>query len=269
MLLPCLRKKIPLLMTFHFAAILPDRGIGILSDSVVSFQRGDGSWAFLDSSPKSFVINQNAAIACAGHGVLCLEIVSFVARHASPEANFAEIAPLIQRAYIAHAKEYNHDGVELLLAAKTANGGRKMRLIKFAMKASGKALLRLEPCDRHHYTAGLQLPLLEQELCRVLTVNYKHTFGIEKKMGNLLEVSKHVFPSPKSLPLGICIGSLSSTVAEYVRQFSLQSVVGSPWTALLMPEDGPIHFIDTEMYDGEKTVQPFAILPTKQRPGPG
>ena len=244
-------------MTYHFAAWIPDLGIGILSDSAVSYQREDGSWSFLESHPKTFIISPNAAIACAGDAPLCLRLVSWVASKIDSTANFDEIAPLVQKAYLAEADIEQPQEVELLLAARCSGKAKSMKLIKYESKRGARGLLRLENLD--HYTTGLRLPLLEKELRALLTVNYRRTYSMEKELGAFLTRAGHIIPSPKSFPLGICLGSLMPVVKEYVEKERLMDVINVPWTILLLPEDGPIHFQSYQMYDGSASVPPEFI----------
>jgi hypothetical protein len=244
-------------MTYHFAAWIPERGIGILSDSAVSYKREDGSWSFLESHPKTFVISPNAAIACAGDAPLCLRLVSSVASKIDASAHFDDIVPLVQEAYVAEANLEQPEEVELLLAARCSGKAKGMKLIKYERKRRARGLVRLEKAD--HYTIGLPLPMLEKELCALLTVNFRRTYSMEKTLGTFLNRAGHIIPSPKSFPLGICFGSLMPAVKEYVDKESLTNVINAPWTILLLPEDGPIHFQSSQMYDGSTSVPPEFI----------
>lgn len=244
-------------MTYHFSAHLPDRGIGILSDSVVSFRKGDNTWSKLGNKPKTFVVSKFAAISCAGNAEVCFKTVTNVADKIGEYAIFSDIAPLIQKAYTSAASELGYKDVEFILAAKTSRNKSKSKLIKYEMKKSGMGLVRME--DKDHYTSGLYLPDLEKELCVLLTENYKKTFAMEKVMVEFLDKAKHIIHSPKSFPLSICFGAFMPVVKEYVKNNGLGDTVGEPWTILLLPEDGEIHFLSSEMYDGSRSVIPNEI----------
>jgi hypothetical protein len=246
-------------MTFHFSAVLPDLGIGILSDSVVSYQRGDGSWSRLELKPKTFVVSSNAAVSCAGSQALCMAVINKTVANLSRDATFCEIAPRIQQAYLEVADDLGADKVEFLLAARTQRKEPKLKLIKYNMKRSGMGLQRQERLDQHHFTAGLSLPDLARELCEVLTLNYPIAGSISEKIGGQLCSQSDAIKSPKSFGIGICFGAFMPVVKDYVQANDLMDTVGSPWTILVMPEDGPIHFQSSEMYDGSQSVQPYEI----------
>jgi len=246
-------------MTFHFAAVLPDLGIGILSDSVVSYRRGDGSWSRLEHKPKTFIVSSNAAVACAGSQALCMAVVNRIAAKLSRDATFCEIAPSIQQAYQEVAEERDADEVEFLLAARTQRKQQKLKLIKYSMKRTGKGLKRQERSDQHHFTAGLSLPALTNELCEVLTMNYPRAGSISERIGRQLCAQSDAIKSPKSFGISICFGAFMPVVKDYAEANDLSDTVGSPWTILVMPEDGPIDFQSTEMYDGSQSLQPYDI----------
>jgi len=244
-------------MTYHFSANLPVRGVGILSDSVVSARDGHGGWMKTGNDPKTFIISKYAAIACAGNADVCLKIVNLVCENLSDVAIFSDIAPKIQEAYLKAAEQLGYERVELILAARTKPHHSKIKLIKYTIKKSGIGLTRIE--DKDHYTAGLGLPDLEKELCALLTANYVKTGGIEDDMKKILSRAGQVIQSPKSFPLGICFSALMPLIKEYIEFNNLSGVVGSPWTILLLPEDGEIHFESSEMYDGSKSLHPSQV----------
>ena len=244
-------------MTYHFSAHLRDRGIGILSDSVVSFRGDDRTWSKLGNNPKTFVVSKYAAISCSGNTEVCLKVVTLVANNVTNNAVFSDIAPLIQEAYISVSDKCGFRNVEFILAARTNIKRSKSKLIKYVMKKNGKGLVRVE--DQEHYTSGIELPDLEKELCLLLTENYKRTFGMEKRMVAFLNKAKHIIHSPKSFPLGICFGAFMPLIKEYVKDKKLGNTIGEPWTILLLPEDGDINFQTSEMYDSSKSVLPNKI----------
>jgi hypothetical protein len=246
-------------MTYHFAAILPDLGVGMLSDSVVSEQLADGTWSQSDRQPKTFILSTNAALACAGDAEMCLQVVKRTAARIGPDATFAEVAPNVQRAYVEAAERLGLQQVEFLLAARTEGRRSKHKLIKFVMKASGEGLERVEPLDQHHYTAGLDLPALTGELCIQLTETYPHAGRMQELHGAEICANSQAVKSPNSLGIGMCFGAMMPIVEQFIRSQQQGAVMGSPWTILLMPEDGPIHFQSSEMYDGSKSVQPGDI----------
>jgi len=245
-------------MTYHFSANLPTRGVGILSDSVVSTRDSLGNWTKRGNNPKTFVISRYAAIACAGDATLCSKTVSLVCEGLPNDAIFSQIVPKIQKAYKMAAELLGYKPIELILAARTKPPHCRTKLIKYTMKKSSLGLRRIE--DRDHYTAGQNLPDLEKELCSLLTVNYIRTGVIEDKLGNFLSKASHIVQSPKSFPLRICFSALMPVVEEYIKNNNLNDVVGSPWTILLLPEDGEIHFESSQMYDGSESVQPHQVL---------
>jgi len=247
------------LMTFHFSAILPDLGIGILSDSAVSYELGDGSWSRLEHQPKTFIVSSNAAIACAGSQIHCMSVVNKIVLELKQDATFSEIAPRIQQAYREAAKQHGAGQVEFLLAARTERKKPRLKLIKYAVKPNGVELKRLEHSGQHHYTAGLTLPRLANELCVVLTHNYPIAGSITEKIGPQLCAQSEAIKSPKSFGMGICFGAFMPVVEDYVQRNGHSDTVGSPWTILLMPEDGPIHFQSSQMYDGSQSIQPYEI----------
>ena len=244
-------------MTYHFSANLPDRGIGIVSDSVVSHINQAGTWEKTHNCPKTFIISKYAAISCAGHAKLCVSTIQSLTRELRDDAVFSEIAPLIQKAYLSAAAEIGYEKVEFILAAKTLKTKSKTKLIKYEMKKSGIGLVRVE--DKEHYSAGLDLHNLDEELCVLLTENYRRTFFIEKTMGDFYHKMSHIIHSPKSFPLGICFGVMMPVIKEYVRTHGYNEAIGDPWTILLLPEDGEIHFQPSTMYDGSKSVMPHDI----------
>lgn len=244
-------------MTYHFTAQIPDRGIGILSDSVISVFEKDGQYSKVDNQPKTFIISKYAAISYAGSVELGHATIVNVMNDIDENAVFDDIVPTIQKAYLAAASSLENEEVEFILAARTKRKRSKSKIIKYEMKNNSRGLLRIE--DKHHYTAGLELPELENELCGLLTENYKRTFKMEEKMASFLQNASHIIKSPKSFPLGIIFGSLMPLVKEYIIENNLWESVGWPWTILLIPEDGDIHFQPSKMYDGSQSVIPTQI----------
>jgi hypothetical protein len=173
------------------------------------------------------------------------------------DAVFDGIAPLIQKAFVDATISQGIKDVEFLLSAKTTTKKKKVKLIKYTPNKQTGRLIRHE--SQHHYTLGLNLPGLEQEICSLLTENYKRTSKMELKMHDFMEKQKHMIPSLKSFPLGIMFSSLMPLIKDYIIENELWHVVGWPWTIVLLPEDGHIHFQNSEMYDGSKSINPNEI----------
>ena len=244
-------------MTYHFAAKLPEMGIGILSDSVVSFINKSDSWEKDSNNLKTFVISKYAVISCAGDKDICLEVVKNIIEQINDNSVFSDIAPLIQKTYIEVSSKQGFKRVAFILAARTKVQKSKTKLIKYVNKSDKTGLLRIE--SEEHYTIGLDLPNLEKELCISLTDSYKKTYGMEQKMLNLLFKANNIIRSPKSFPLGICFAAFMPIIKEYVTENNLDNRVGEPWTILLIPEDGEIHFQSSTMYDGSQSIMPNQV----------
>ena len=234
-------------MTVHFAAVFPNIGACVISDTAVSMSEIGESRKRVQTVQKIFFTNRGTGVvvAAAGDGELCSSLLVGLAKYEHQVASPERATSLIFEKFPSVS---NGRSASFLLVGRNPAQSSDFQVAILKTHSPNNRRLLVVPESKEHAVIGVNTEVWNAEFCGYLQRNISKMLGLA---GSLPEsIWSRVSESREGFALGIIGGALIGLAEDVIKEEGWSNEIGGPWMATCIPISGPIFQTRGEMYNG-------------------
>lgn len=236
-------------MTVHFAAVFPNIGACIISDTAVSMSEIGESRKRVQTVQKIFFTNRGTGVvvAAAGDGEICGSLLAGLSKYEHRVASPESATTLIFEKFPSVS---NGRSASFLLIGRNPAQSSNFQVAILKTHSPNNRRLLVVPESKDHAVIGVNTEVWNAEFCGYLQQNISKMLGLTESLPE--SIWSRVSESREGFALGIIGGALIGLAEDVIKDEGWSNEIGGPWMATCIPISGSIFQTRGEMYNGAK-----------------